>query len=534
MIRSLTAILASSTLILSACSQVPQPTPVASAPVAAQNEAPQVKNVIILISDGIGFNGWLAADYYQGLAGQQSYQVTRPDGTQPVVYGMAHSALNLVDADGNLLPSAADPALAASAVEQGYDPETRWDRFDNTFLGDFEPVGKSYTSYTDSAAAGTALLAGQKTANGRINMDWSGQEQFRTIAQIAMDQDRSAGSVASVMASHATPAAVIAHNVSRNNYAEIFNEMVGSDLDVIMGGGHPLYDGSGKRVEPEGDGAYRYVGGNETLGKLTSDAGLAGFSFIDAKEDFESLAKGENVPERVVGIARTNSTLQAAREGLGAASTPSGMAFNPDVPDLATMSRGALNVLSQDEDGFFLMIEGGAIDWMGHANNMPRYIEEQIDFNNAVDAVIDWVETNSNWDETLVIITSDHECGGIWGEGTWTNSTGGFVAADRSPEALVEARYDPASDTFVSYKAVQDRGVGNMPGFQFASGNHTNELVPLWAIGAGSELFARTARNDQRAAALWGRPYGWDGRFVDNTAVFSVMESVLQSPQESE
>lgn len=529
--RPLAALIAIAALPLTGCVvQTGDTYSSAAAPRAAEQAAdePRVKNVIILVSDGIGFNGWLAADYYQGLAGKQSYQITRPDGTQPVVYGMAHSALNLVDADGNVLRSGADPAMAAGAVEQGYDPRTRWDRFENTFSADFAPIEKSYTTYTDSAAAGTALLAGRKTANGRINMDWSGQEEFRTIAEIAMDQDRSAGAVASVMASHATPAAVIAHNVSRNNYAEIFNEMVSSDLDVIMGGGHPLYDASGNRVEPEDAEAYRFVGGSETLTAMTSAGGLNGFEFVDAKADFEALAAGRNVPERVVGIARTNSTLQAGREGLGAADTPSGMAFNPDVPDLATMSRGALNVLSQDEDGFFLMIEGGAIDWMGHANNMPRYIEEQVDFNRAVDAVIDWVETNSSWEETLVIITSDHECGGIWGEGTYANSEGGAVAADRSPEALLAARYNPAEDTFLGFQAVQDKGRGNMPGYQFASGNHTNELVPLWVIGAGSEKFAQFTRTDRRAGALWGAPYGWNGAYVDNTSVFTVMEEVIR------
>ncbi len=494
-------------------------------PAFAQGQG--AKNVILMVSDGIGFNGWLAADYYQGLAGKQSYQVARPGGATPVVYGLDHHSLNLIDGKGRVLPSGEDVRLAAGAVAQGYDPTTRWTRFENTMRNDFSPVGERYTSYTDSAAAGTALMAGRKTSNGRINQDWTGKENFRTIAQIAMDQGRAAGSVASVMVSHATPAAVIAHNISRNNYVEIFNEMVASDLDVIMGAGHPLYDNSGNRIEPEDEDAFRFVGGSKTLTALTSDGGLNGFSFIDAKADFEALAAGKNVPERVVGIARAGSTLQASREGLPDGDTPSGMAYNPVVPDLATMSLGALNVLSQDEDGFFVMIEGGAIDWMGHANNMPRYIEEQIDFNLAVDAVIQWVEENSSWDETLLIVTSDHECGGIWGEGTWTNGKGGPVAADRSDEALLAARFDPTEDVFNEYLAVQDRGTSRMPGYQFSSRNHTNELVPLWAIGPGAELFAGFTRTDIEAAQLWGDTYGWDGDFVDNTTVFHVMNEVL-------
>jgi Alkaline phosphatase len=233
------------------------------------------------------------------------------------------------------------------------------------------------------------------------------------------------------------------------------------------------------------------------------------------------------VPERVVGIARAASTLQASREGLPEADTPSGMAYNPIVPDLATMSLGAINVLSQDEDGFFLMIEGGAIDWMGHGNNMPRFIEEQIDFNQAVDAVIAWVEEHSSWDETLLIVTSDHECGGIWGEGTWTNVGGEAVAADRSREALTAARFDPTQDIFNDYLAVQDRGAGKIPGFMFSSRNHTNELVPLWALGPGANRFAEFTRSDLKAADLWGAAYQWNGAFVDNTVVFTVMNEAM-------
>ncbi|MEM1375702.1 MAG: alkaline phosphatase [Pseudomonadota bacterium] len=487
----------------------------------------QAKNVILMISDGIGFNGWLAADYYQGLANAQSYQVTRPDGTQPVVYGLDHHALNLVDGAGGLLPSAEDVRLAGGAVAQGYDPATRWNRFENTMRNDFNPVGERYTSYTDSAAAGTALMTGRKTSNGRLNLDWTGEEEFQTIAQIAMDQGKSAGAVASVMLSHATPAAVAAHNVSRNNYVEIANEMFASDLDVIMGPGHPFFDNNGNQIEPEDEDAYRFVGGSETFAALTSPEGLNGFAFIDTKADFEALAAGENLPERIVGVAQAGSTLQASREGLGTADTPSGMAYNPSTPTLATMSLGALNVLNQDEDGFFVMIEGGAVDWMGHSNDMGRFIEEQIDFNLAVDAVIEWVETNSSWDETLLIVTSDHECGGIWGEGTWTNGVGGPVAADRSDEALLAARFDPTEDVFNEYLAVQDRGAGNMPGYMFSSRNHTNELVPLWALGAGSEIFAHFTRTDIGAAELWGTQYDWNGDYVDNTAVFHVMNEAM-------
>ncbi|MFW5678557.1 MAG: alkaline phosphatase, partial [Rhodosalinus sp.] len=157
----------------------------------------------------------------------------------------------------------------------------------------------------------------------------------------------------------------------------------------------------------------------------------------------------------------------------------------------------------------------------------------QIDFNEAVDAVIDWVEENSSWDETLLIVTSDHETGGVWGEGTWINGEGPAVAEERSEEAIEAARYHPAEDTFVEYLAVQDRGEGNIPGHMWSSGKHTNELVPLWALGAGAEAFAEFAQTDQTAADLWGAPYDWDGAYVDNTSVFHVMNDAFAASLEA-
>ncbi|MFW6375302.1 MAG: alkaline phosphatase [Guyparkeria sp.] len=498
-------------------------------PAAMADETP-AKNVILMIADGIGFNGWLAADYHAGVAGEQPYQVARPDGTTPVLVGQATWSLNPVDERGEFLGKR-EPAAAAMA--QGYDAATRWQRFEATFENDFVPVARTYTTYTDSAAAGTALHSGKKTRNGRINVDWRGEAAFTPIGQLADESGRAVGIVSSVMASHATPASAWSNNLSRDNYAEIFNEMVDGRVDVLMGSGHPAFDNDGRRVDEPEDERYRFVGGRETW-----DALVAGrhndYAFIDAREDFEALAAGRDVPEKLVGIFQTHRTAQARRAYQPAdPNTPSGMAFVPNVPELATMARGALEVLSRDDEGLFLMVEGGAVDWMGHDNDMPRFIEEQQAFNAAVAAVVDWVEENSSWDETLLIVTADHETGGIWGEGTFTNGQGGPVAASVDDEAAVEAaRFDPAEDRFERFRAVQDRGEGNLPGYQFASGKHTNELVPLWAIGRGAEAFQAVSRHDDFAARLWGKgkPYDWDGSYVDNTSVFDVMAGAMRLP----
>ncbi|MCG5515579.1 MULTISPECIES: alkaline phosphatase [unclassified Ectothiorhodospira] len=497
-------------------------------PASAASEP--AKNVILMIADGIGFNGWMAADYYAGKAGERPYQVPRPDGTAPLLVGQTTWSLNPVDGAGELLGK---HERAVAAVPQGYDAATRWHRFEATFENDFAPVGRSYTTYTDSAAAGTALHSGKKTLNGRINVDWRGESAFMPIGQLAHESGRSVGIVTSVMASHATPASAWSNNLSRDNYAEIFNEMVDGRLDVLMGAGHPEFDNDGRRVQADEDDLFRFVGGRETWEALKA-GGHNGYAFIDGLESFEAVATGDMMPERLVGIFQAHRTAQARRQNQSAdPHNPSGMAFVPNVPELATMATGALQVLSRNEDGLFLMVEGGAVDWMGHDNDMPRFIEEQEAFNQAVVAVIDWVETHSSWEETLLIVTADHETGGIWGEGTFMNGEGGAIATSLEDEAAVEAaRFDPTEDRFERFLAVQDRGAGNLPGYQFASGKHTNELVPLWALGHGADAFQALTRHDAFAGRLWGRgaPYDWDGDYVENTHVFDVMQAALRLP----
>lgn len=494
---------------------------------SASTEADR-RNVILMVADGIGFNGWLAADYHAGAAGTRSYQRPRPDGTVPYIGASAHYALRLRDASGAVLPN--DRVEDAAGVEdQYYDPHHRWDALEGAFHNDFGSVSIPYTSYTDSAAAGTALHTGRKTLPGRINMDWRGETPLETIAHIADRRGLATGAVASVMVSHATPASVWAQVPTRNQYQTIFRQMADGRLDVIMGTGHPYYDTGGHTVEAPADEAFRFLGGRETFERLTGPDGLNGYTFIDSVESFRQLARSKHPPERVIGIARTLGATQATRTDFASnPDKPSGMASNPDVPDLATMSLAALNVLSRNEKGFFVMIEGGAADWMGHANNMPRFIEEQNDFNHAIDAVIDWVEEHSSWNETLLIVTSDHETGGIWGEGTFLPASGVLLAESMDREALEASRFDPDRDEFVEFKAVQDRGRGEMPGHQFASGNHTNDLVPLWALGIGSEFLREFERVDSMAAELWGKPYGWDGRYVDNADIFHVMRAAME------
>ena len=447
------------------------------------------KNVILMISDGAGYNTWLAASMYQGRVGKQVYE-------QP---GWKHLSCTT----GNRLQ---DPALV-------YDPIKAWDSGsggtdEGTFLG-YVYLTKTPT---DSAAAATAMAVGRKTFNGAIN--WSNRDRSYegwTIAKIAEARDKSVGVVTSVQWSHATPAALGgAHNVSRSNYVEIANEMLEADcLDVIMGAGHPDFDNDGRPIPDAKKRDYRFVGGPKTWQALQQ--GRCGWKLIESKADFEALATGPT-PSKVLGTAWVGSTLQAKRSTDRAAlpydkvtgelsskrraRLPYAVPLNPDVPSLATMTKAAMNCLDDDPDGFYLMIEGGAVDWANHANEPDRMIEEQIDFVKAVEAVVAWIESHGGWDETLLILTADHETGLIWG-----------------PESSKQA-----------FQPLEDHGPGKLPGMKFNSHGHSNSLVPLYARGPGSRVFELVRGEDATAAAKWHN----SGRYVDNTDVWKAMFSEMQ------
>jgi len=425
-------------------------------------ERPAAKNVILMISDGAGFNVFIAASYYQN--GELGKQVV--DGF-PTKYACTTTTL---EGDGTVQP---------------YDPQARW--------GEFDWAMKN--CLTNSAAAATALYTGRKVRGAPIAMEF--RRPLVTIGEIAKGRGRSVGDLTTVDFSDATPAALAAHNVSRANRVEIAKEMInGNTLDVLMGCGHPEYGGDGEARPADVRKNYQRVGGKDMLDALK--AGTAGgknrWTLVQTKADFEKLVDTPTPPHRVVGIPQVGGALQSDRGGDPDAD-PFAVPLVPTVPTLATMTRGALNVLHRNPKGFFLMVEGGAVDQANHSNHAGRMIEEQVDFMNAVDAVVQWVEAHSSWDETLVIITADHETGFLWG-----------------PNA------GPATDAHpVLWDPIQNRGKGKMPGCRYYSINHTGSLVPLFAKGRGAGLFDRLVKGTDPVY----------GRYVDNTDVFKVMNAVM-------
>jgi alkaline phosphatase len=236
---------------------------------------------------------------------------------------------------------------------------------------------------TDSAASATAMATGVKTDNGKISVD-SDEAILETILEISEARGMATGLVTTVQISHATPAAFAAHVPDRNMYTEIARQMIESGVDVLQGGGEDEY------LPVTETGCYPEPGERSDGRNLISEAQAVGFTYVCDEG----------------GLAAVNTLTTNRLLGLFA---DEGME-RPFSPSLASMTEKAIEILSRDPDGFFLMVEGGQIDWAAHANDGPHVIGDVIDFDEAVQVGLDYAALHP---DTLLIVTADHETGGM-------------------------------------------------------------------------------------------------------------------------
>ncbi len=261
---------------------------------------------------------------------------------------------------------------------------------------------------TDSAAAATALATGVKTRNGMLGVS-PDDKPLKNVIEVAEEKGKSTGVVATCSLTHATPAGFIVHVSSRKLDTEIAEQIAASDVDVLFGGGLNYFNPSNNPCLPE-------------LRKK--------MPVVTTAEEFRKLGS----PEKAAALLYPVHPPYAAERDVS----------------LKELTEKAIEILSQNKDGFFLMVEGSQIDWAGHKNDGSNVVSEVIDFDNAVGAGIDFAEKNG---ETLVIITADHE-------------TGGFALLDGS----------------IKNKTVDQTG--------FVCGKHSATMVPLFAFGPGSTTFS--------------------------------------------
>ena len=294
----------------------------------------------------------------------------------------------------------------------------------NNFIR-FPNVGLITTSsatdkITDSAAGATAFSCGKKSYNGAIGVDTE-KVDILNITEKVSRKDIATGIISTSSITHATPACFYAHAESRRMEEEIAEQLVHSEIDFFAGGGMKFFNdrSDGKNLlevlKQNGFELYKritspIVNNNTKPAYLLSEKGLD--SKLEGREDFLSKA-----------------------------------------------SSLAIEHLSKNENGFFLMIEASQVDWEGHSANVEGTIEEMKDFDDAIGVVMDFAEKNG---ETLVVVTADHE-------------TGGFAL---QPEKI-DGKYD--------YNTIEGSFYEGTADDEYAA--HTATLVPVFSYGPNSDLF---------------------------------------------
>ncbi|WP_239068730.1 alkaline phosphatase, partial [Cellulomonas pakistanensis] len=296
-------------LTLAGTSAIAAAVALTSAVPAAAADPTGPKNVIVLIGDGMGYNHIDAASLYEHGTTYAQVAVDPAAGTIQHLPGTASQVFQS-------FPVQVAMSTHSANGRAEYDPAKAW--------ADFDWIAEGAT---DSAAAGTALATGVKTNNGILGLDPEG-DVVKNVAERAAELDKATGVVSSVQFSHATPAAWGAHNASRNDMTGVAHEMIEGPLDVIMGAGHPGYDDDNQAVTPS------YSSVSERDFQRLRD-GQTARTFIEDRAAFEALAAGEDVPEKVFGLAQVATTLQQARSGESEGQLPFAVEQN-DVASLAT------------------------------------------------------------------------------------------------------------------------------------------------------------------------------------------------------
>lgn len=371
-------------------------------------------------------------------------------------------------------------------------------------------------SITDSSAGGTALATGVKTYNGAIGVD-ANKERVMSVAERAKRAGKKVGVTTSVSIDHATPAAFYGHQPDRSMYYEIALQLPEAGFDFYAGSGF---------LKPA----------------RTFDKKDAPSIYPIFEQAGYTIARGIDEYQAKAGDADKMVLIQ--KDGTDASSLPYAIDRNEGDMTLAQITESAIDFLSRDnKKGFFLMVEGGKIDWACHSNDPATMVKEVIDMDNAVRVAYEFYKKHPK--ETLIVITADHETGGLGlGNSNYTlnlksldcqkqsvdllsraitdlRKAKGNKATWEDVKALLTERMgfwgeltptweqekmlrDEFESSFVRNKvvfeeslyskteplaAVAKKVLSQMSKLGWTTGSHSAEYVPVFAVGAGSKLF---------------------------------------------
>ena len=371
-------------------------------------------------------------------------------------------------------------------------------------------------SITDSSAGGTALATGVKTYNGAIGVD-ANKERVMSVAERAKRAGKKVGVTTSVSIDHATPAAFYGHQPDRSMYYEIALQLPEAGFDFYAGSGF---------LKPA-----------RTFDKKDAPSiypifEQAGYTIARGLDEYKAKADG------------AGKMILMQKEGTNSSSLPYAIDRREGDLTLAQITESAIDFLSRDnKKGFFLMVEGGKIDWACHSNDPATMVKEVIDMDNAVRVAYEFYKKHPK--ETLIVITADHETGGLaLGNSNYTlnlksldcqkqsvdllsraltdlRKSKGNKATWEDVKALLTERMgfwgeltptweqekmlrDEFESSFVRNKvvfeeslyskteplaAVAKKVLSQMSKLGWTTGSHSAEYVPVFAVGAGSKLF---------------------------------------------
>lgn len=264
---------------------------------------------------------------------------------------------------------------------------------------------------TDSAAGGTAIACGTKTNNGMIGVS-PDQTPISSITEVAKKNGLATGILSTSAITHATPASFVAHNPGRGNYEEIAKDFLDGAADVFIGGGE-------NHFRNRSDGA-----------DLTASLREQGYDVVYTLDDLKKSGSG-----KVAGLLAKEHMPSASKGRAGM---------------LKEMTNQAIRLLSRNKNGFFLMIEGSMIDWACHEKDIDYSISETLDMDEAIGVALEFAEKDK---KTLIVVTADHETGGL-------TLTGGNMNNKTVKAEFIE------------------------------SGSHTAVMVPVFSYGPGAARFS--------------------------------------------
>jgi alkaline phosphatase len=312
--------------------------------------------------------------------------------------------------------------ITSLMLDNGYDNPINMDRAQG---GGLVQTYSLNNRVTDSAASATAYATGHKTKNSRLSVD-AEDNPLETIIEKAVSQrGMSGGIVATVGLQHATPGAFYGHSRSRSNYYDIALGMLSTPLDIAIGGGRAY-------MENRPDGI-----------NIIDSLSARGYTIGDNLEDLDGITHG---PAMAI-YPGENYGIPSMKDGR-------------DPEYLPNATAKALEILSTNRKGFFLMVEGSLIDGRAHSHDGEGVVAETRDFDNAVGVAFDFADAHPG---TLVIVLADHETGGL----TLPSGDSDFLKAES--------------------------GVS----MEFATKGHSGTMIGMLTYGTGANLFGGIMNNDE-------------------------------------